>query len=286
MIDFLLIGPPKTGTTSLYNWLNEHPKIIGSHPKEPFYFVDEDHPRFNPKSNYNNQGIDGIREFFPEKNDESILFFEATTHLYYQKTALQFCRDLSNKPKVFFIYRDPVDRIRSAFDFTKYKLGNIRDGLNFNLYVELLVSKNMDQLKKYFYSKNSFWALSRQLQLSQYAGYLDRWRATIGDENLIILQFELLKSRPGEVLETICEELNIDFSYSNFDFSHHNKSTIVANSDIQRIAHTINRVIGDRIPFKEQFKKSYYSLQSSKRENIDYDKGLMQLREYFNKQDS
>jgi DNA-binding Xre family transcriptional regulator len=286
MIDFFLIGPPKTGTTSLYNWLNGHPKIIGSHPKEPFYFVDEDHPRFNPKSNYNHQGIDGIGEFFPEKNDESLLFFEATTHLYYQKTALQFCKDLSKKPKAIFIYRDPSDRVRSAFDFTKYNLGNIKEELSFNDYVDLLISRNSDRLKEYFYSDSSFWVLSRQIELSAYKKYLEQWRAIIGAENLIILQFESLKSIPLEVLDEICEKLNIENCFHEADLLRHNKSRIVTNSDLRRLAQDINDIIGKYLPCKDQIKKLYYDIQKSDRDSENYDKGLEKLREYFDQLDN
>jgi hypothetical protein len=36
--DFLIIGAMKCGTTSLFNYLCSHPRIIGSVPKEIFYF--------------------------------------------------------------------------------------------------------------------------------------------------------------------------------------------------------------------------------------------------------
>jgi hypothetical protein len=281
MLDFILIGPSKTGTTSLYNWLIKHPKIMGSQPKEPFYFIDEGHPRFNENSNYNFQGIHGIKQFFPDASDESLLHFEATTHLYYQKTALQFCIETEKKPKAIFIYRDPKDRIRSGFDFTKYRLGNIKEDLSFNEYVELLLSKRFDELQKYFYSENSFWVLSRQIELSNYKKYLDQWRATIGSENLMILEFESLKSNPLKVLKAICEMLEIENSFHKPDLQKYNKSIVVSNSDFHKLAHDINSVIGQYIPFKEHFKKLYYSIQNSDRNNENYDQGLEMLRDFF-----
>ena len=41
-VDFFIVGAPKAGTTSLYHYLNEHPKIIMSSVKEPNYFSHEE----------------------------------------------------------------------------------------------------------------------------------------------------------------------------------------------------------------------------------------------------
>jgi len=36
--DFFVLGPPRTGTTWLYENLKQHPEIYMSAPKEVFYF--------------------------------------------------------------------------------------------------------------------------------------------------------------------------------------------------------------------------------------------------------
>ena len=36
--NFLIIGAPKSGTTTLFNCLNQHPEIFMPEKKEPFYF--------------------------------------------------------------------------------------------------------------------------------------------------------------------------------------------------------------------------------------------------------
>ena len=40
-VDFFIVGAPKAGTTSLYNYLNEHPEIVMSTKKETDYFSNE-----------------------------------------------------------------------------------------------------------------------------------------------------------------------------------------------------------------------------------------------------
>ena len=36
--NFFILGAPKCGTTSLHNYLNQHPDIYMSYKKEPHYF--------------------------------------------------------------------------------------------------------------------------------------------------------------------------------------------------------------------------------------------------------
>ena len=41
MPNFLIIGTPKSGTTSIYNYLKQHPEIYTSSVKEPAFFAFE-----------------------------------------------------------------------------------------------------------------------------------------------------------------------------------------------------------------------------------------------------
>lgn len=40
--NFIIIGAPKAGTTSLYHYLSEHPQVFMSEPKEVNYFSREE----------------------------------------------------------------------------------------------------------------------------------------------------------------------------------------------------------------------------------------------------
>src|SRR5690348_379750 len=42
--NFLIVGAPKAGTTSLYHYLDQHPQIFMSPIKEPNYFASEIRP--------------------------------------------------------------------------------------------------------------------------------------------------------------------------------------------------------------------------------------------------
>jgi len=37
--NFILVGAPKSGTSSLYQYLKQHPDVFMCEPKEPYFFV-------------------------------------------------------------------------------------------------------------------------------------------------------------------------------------------------------------------------------------------------------
>jgi hypothetical protein len=46
--DFLIVGAPKCGTTSLFRYLRQHPNVYAPSRKEPHYFCLEVPPGFPP----------------------------------------------------------------------------------------------------------------------------------------------------------------------------------------------------------------------------------------------
>ncbi len=61
----MIAGAPKSGTTSLYAWLNEHPQVCGASVKETNYLVDRGTPLFDPACNYDDHRLIGYESFFP-----------------------------------------------------------------------------------------------------------------------------------------------------------------------------------------------------------------------------
>jgi len=103
--DFLIIGAMKCGTTSLYNYLRDHPEIAMSQRKEPSYFC---HSYDRPLSWY--------ESLFPEKKDAAL--GEASTH--YTKYPIHQgiparIHDVLPSVKLIYLVRDPVERIVSQY---------------------------------------------------------------------------------------------------------------------------------------------------------------------------
>jgi hypothetical protein len=62
--NLIIGGAPKCGTSSLFQWLADHPEVCGSRVKEIFYLMDRDHPLLKAESNFHNHGLCGYESYF------------------------------------------------------------------------------------------------------------------------------------------------------------------------------------------------------------------------------
>ena len=92
--NFFIIGAPKSGTTSLYNYLSEHPNVFMSKIKGPHYFAS----RIKTKKEY--------LDLFKDAKKQHICIGEAS---------VLYLPTLTDYPdsKLIIILRNPVDVIQS-----------------------------------------------------------------------------------------------------------------------------------------------------------------------------
>ena len=87
-VDFFIVGAPKSGTTSLYKYLDEHPNICMSKVKEPNYFTSELIKR--QKLYYRTHLIKSMSEYqslFLERKDNQKIGEASVSYLFYPETA-------------------------------------------------------------------------------------------------------------------------------------------------------------------------------------------------------
>jgi hypothetical protein len=116
--NFLIIGAAKSGTSSLYRYLKQHPDIFMSPIKEPHYFS------FDSESKMTNGPGDPIRKaitdfdqyvaLFDSVKDEKAIG-EASTSYLYRPEAPQRIHNLLTDVKLIAILRNPVERAFSAY---------------------------------------------------------------------------------------------------------------------------------------------------------------------------
>ena len=72
-VNFFIVGAPKSGTTSLYNYLNQHHSISMSSIKEPNYFSSSE--IIEQKLYYKTKPVSDLKkyhELFDFKNDSCL----------------------------------------------------------------------------------------------------------------------------------------------------------------------------------------------------------------------
>jgi hypothetical protein len=114
--DFFLVGPPKTGTTSLHQMLRQHPQIYMPECKEPMFLAGDMSPRRGHESE--------PRELqYPQTLQDYLALFEdatprqrageASTFYLWSRTAASRIGELAPDARVIAILREPASLLRS-----------------------------------------------------------------------------------------------------------------------------------------------------------------------------
>lgn len=119
--DFLIIGAPKSGTTSLYHYLQQHPQVWMPPVKEPHWFL-FDGPE--PPSFGGPNDVVRRREMIQSWNDYQRLFGAAPPGRVYGEASVRYlysaqaCAAIKRRlpdVRLIAILRHPVDRAYSAY---------------------------------------------------------------------------------------------------------------------------------------------------------------------------
>ena len=120
--NLFLIGAAKSGTTSLANYLNEHPDIFISDPKEPNYFAEE-----LPDSYREIRDYPSYKSLFENAGDFKIIGEASTMYLPYTNSIERIIR--YNENALFLVViRNPIEMARSWHSHKLYyRNENIED---------------------------------------------------------------------------------------------------------------------------------------------------------------
>lgn len=215
VLNLVIIGAPKSGTSSLHNYLNIHPDIFMSTPmKEPGFFID---------TGYTKKGFKKRRmkvEFKNKllKNDMlqgycgQQIFGESPTYYTwcYNSSIYKIPENIKwINPKMKFIYmlRNPLERIQSNYLHRKKYDFNILD------------------LNKYISNTNAL------LLTSLYSQQLNRFLIHFSKKQFKILIFEEFIENPQKSLNEIFEFLSVSIFDKYNKFEIYNKSNRISFTD-------------------------------------------------------
>ncbi len=191
--DFLIIGVLKCGTSSLYEYLTQHPKIVPALQKELYYF--------NRKSQIGEIHWDWyLSNFMSTANNDSFLTGEATpTYISCQGTAQKVFDSLPNI-NLIVLLRNPVDRIISQYFY------NVNRGLEKRPLAEVVawetaILQDVTTVADIYQAcadsspqqKWDQWYLPHSL----YVYFLEKWLGLFPQNQCLILQTEMLSQQPA-----------------------------------------------------------------------------------------
>lgn len=174
----LIIGSQKCGTTSLFNYLAQHPQIAPSSRKETNFFAnDEDWER----------GLAWYQSLWQWDPEVHRTALEASPlYTFSQSTSAKATRRIASVDaqfKFIFIMRDPIEKIDSA----RYQ----------GYYQGWLKPSETDEVPP------------RLIESAQYAKQLDEYAQQFGKDSLLLLRLSVLKHEPQACLQQVCNFLEL-----------------------------------------------------------------------------
>jgi len=198
----LIIGPRRTGTTTMYQTLRLHSKIFGVSRKEIKYF----------DCNYH-QKLDWYRSFFPYQKtieDSGGLAIEASPYYIYHPLAAERIAEHFPEIKLIALLRNPIDRAYSNYH------------MNFDLDVEHLPTfeeaiaaepeRLAGEVEKIIADPDH--SLFNHMHLSYlnqgiYVDQLERWFSIFPREQVLVVQSERFYKEMADVYGEILDFLDL-----------------------------------------------------------------------------
>lgn len=207
MPDFLIIGAQRCGTTSLYNYLIEHPGIISASTKE-VHFFDEHYARGTGW--YRAQFPSSVQKYYVERvRNQPFLTGEATVGYLFHPLAPRRVSQLMPNVKLIVLLRNPIDRAYSQH-WLETKWGH--ETLSFGEAVQMEDERLAGEREKIIanphyqsYNYRHFSYLARGIYLDQ----LQAWLEYYPREQFLILKSEDFYSDPAAITRQTVDFLGI-----------------------------------------------------------------------------
>ena len=121
--NFLIVGAAKCGTTSVHNYLKQHPQIYMPAHKEPLFMVSEIYEKLSPKDPrykiseaHTVFSFDEYKNLFKAVENEKVIGESSTPYLYYYKRSIPKIKKYLGDVHILICLRNPVDRAYSSYN--------------------------------------------------------------------------------------------------------------------------------------------------------------------------
>jgi hypothetical protein len=259
--DFVVIGAGKSGTTSLNEYLKEHPNIFMSTRKEPNFFAyelakEEDFDLESSKEFYKDSvlKLEDYLQLFEGSKEDQLLGEVSNTYLNSEMACARIKHYVPNT-KLIAILRNPADRLFSRYSHYT------REGL-------LPEDGGLDRV---FDKSTSWWKRPDMITEGLYYGQLKRYYDNFPKENIRVYLYENFIGDTAAVVEDIFKFLEIDATVKVATDIVYNKSGTVKNK-------AVDNLVGQNSAIIVALKKVAPGLHRWMKDNVLINRWLYNLR--------
>ena len=189
--NMLISGAPKSGTTTLWAYLHDHPDVFMAPKKELWFFLDDE---------VWSKGLDWYARQFEGYQGKKIIG-EATPLYMYSEKALNRIQRTIPDIKLIFIFRNPAER---AFSHYWHNIKKLKDNVSF----EQAISEDMENQRENALVRGSL----QYFDLGRYYSYLQKWYEKFSEKSIFVIIFEEMIANRQNVLRGLFHFLQVDNS--------------------------------------------------------------------------
>ena len=253
--NFIIIGAAKSGTTSLYYYLKQHPQVFMSSNKEPnfFAFKDLELPPFSGPVDsrilyeilykYSITDIERYQALFREVSDEKAIGEASVRYLYFPQAAARIKKYIP-KVKLVVMLRNPIDRLYSHYLM-------MREKYNFE---PLSLAKALEQENERI--RNNWGWDWHYTQLGMYYRQLKCYVDLFEREQIKIFLYENFCLDPVGVVQDIYRHIGVDSSFIPEMSQRSKESGRSRNHSLNHLLNEPNRI---RSSFQRVLPKPVYN---------------------------
>lgn len=206
--DFIIIGAQKSGTTSLFQYLSQHPQVRPGFTKEVHFFDGGKVPGIDTYA----MGVGWYKAHFPLKNRIDLRFItgEASPLYLFNPLAPQRIFNLLPRVKLIALLRNPAERALSHYYHEKKKG---REPLPILEAFKSEDERIKEAINSQCYKKLNFINYS-YLKRGLYAEQLERYFKVFNRSQILVINSGDFFKKPRLVLAGICRFLDIDDSFN------------------------------------------------------------------------
>ena len=215
MPNLFIVGAPKSGTTSLYEWLKGHPDVFMSPFKEPCYFARD--LAWEDSGYYLRHDVDRARylALFDDAGAATRLGEASTRYLFSQDAPVLIAEEVAD-PRIVVLVRNPVDMVASLH---AHKVASRTEDL---VVLEEALEAEDDRRAGRRIPRNSNPRLSTYRDRARFGEQIVRWFDSFRRERVHVQVLEQLVADPAAHYRSLLEFLGVDPTYHPPSFDVHN----------------------------------------------------------------
>lgn len=206
--DFFIVGPPKSGTTALYEMLGRHPEIYMPDIKEPRFFATDMRSRFQPARGHRlPETVEDYLSLFTAATPEQCVG-EASSLYLSSRTAARAIADVQPAARIIATVREPASFLRS------FHLQLLRSHVETKKDLRTAIALEPARSQGKHIPRRSH--LPQLLQYSEQVRYVEqlrRYRAVFPPEQMLVLIYDDFRRDNQATLQTVLRFLAVDDEY-------------------------------------------------------------------------